>query len=98
MLRELCVVAHEVEAREVLASLDDDFRRWREHEIGSEDLIDAIHQFHRHEARELFNIYSGRDELLIVMRAVSLGLIPADDVPESLRPLLQEQIEAQRSR
>ena len=98
LLRDLCLVAYEAEAREALASLDDDFRRWREREIGSEDLIDAIHQFHQHEARELYSIYSSRDELLTARRAVALGFIPEDDIPESLRPIFQEQIEAQRRR
>ena len=98
LLRELCAQAHEVEAREVLANLDDDFRRWREQEIGSEDLIEAIHQFHQNEARELYSMYSGRDELLTARRAVARGFIAAGDIPESLRPLLQEQIEAQRER
>ncbi|HEY9025951.1 MAG TPA: hypothetical protein VIP05_16740 [Burkholderiaceae bacterium] len=98
LLRELCVTAHEVEAREALASLDHDFQRWREEEINSFDLIEAIHDFHQHAARDLYNAYSGRDELLTAMRAVAKGFVAADDVPESLRPLLQAQIDVQRRR
>src|SRR5438552_12589050 len=98
LLRELCASAHEVQAREALASLDDDFRRWRDGEINSFDLIDAIHDFHQHGARELYLTYSSRDELLTAMRAVRLGFIRADDVPAELVPLLQEQIDIQRRR
>jgi len=98
LLRELCAMAHEVEAREALASLDDDFRRWRDEEINSFDLIDAIHDFHQHRARELYLTYSSRDELLTATRAVRLGFIRADDVPAELVPLLQEQIDMQRGR
>ncbi len=96
LLRELCAKAHEVEARESLASLDDDFRRWREEEIDSFELIEAIHDVHQHAARDLFNTYSRGDELLIVRRAVAWGFIVAEDIPAAVRPLLEEQIEIQR--
>ncbi len=96
MLRELAGLAYDAEAGEALGKLEGEFRRWRERAIGPDDLIHAIHQFHQHAARDLFNTYSLRDERLVVMRAVARGYVREDQIPDPLRTMLQEQIDIAR--
>jgi hypothetical protein len=92
MLRELGVIAWEGEARAVLTRLEEEFRRWRAEEIDSGALLESIHDFHQHDVRDLFSGTRG-GELLVAMRGVALGYIPLDEIPEAIRPLLQEQID-----
>ena len=75
LLRELASQVYEADAREALASLDDDFSRWRVREIDSAELIQAIHDFHQHGARDLWRTYSSLKEDEIVARGIAYGFI-----------------------
>jgi hypothetical protein len=94
LLRELCAMAWEAEARAMLTRLEADFHRWRAQVLDSGELIEAIHQFHQHDARELWNVYSLNDKRIVAMRAIARGFVRVEDIPEAIRPLLQFQLDA----
>ncbi len=92
-LRELAGDAYEAQARETLASLADDFERWRREELASHELIDAIHEFHEHDSRELWKTYQDlKDDAEIVARGIALGYLGRDELPPALLAKLQDRI------
>lgn len=88
-LRELAGEIYEAEAHQLLEELDAEFDLWREGEMLSSELLTAIHEFHQHQSRELWSMYRGLPEVIIVERGISLGLIPESDVPPELLAKLQ---------
>lgn len=91
-LRELVSEIWEAEAREKLASLADDFQRWRGRELDSGALIEAIHRFHQRGARELYSTYNFWKDADAVARGVVLGFIDEARVPAALRVKLEDRI------
>jgi hypothetical protein len=91
-LRELASTVHECEAHRMLEQLDATFARWRQDEIQSSELIDAIHEFHQHQSRELWSIYNSLREWHVVARGVALGFIAAERVAPPLLAKLQSLI------
>jgi hypothetical protein len=89
LLRELCSKAYDAEARATLNTLDVEFQRWRERQIGHAELLDAIHQFHQHAARDLWWRYASNDVLRIVQGAAARGFVAEADVPDAIRPLVE---------
>lgn len=73
-LREFAGSVYEVEAHQMLEELESEFKRWREGEILSSELLGAIHEFHQHESRELWSMYQALREPEIV--ASRLGARP----------------------
>lgn len=98
-LRLLAADAYEAEARQMLEKLESEFRRWREGEIRSAQLIAAIHDFHEHGSRDLWSVHNGRFHYsLIVSRAIGLGLMPESKVPPTLLARLHPNSWRERSR
>ena len=90
-LRELADQVYEVEARELLGGLDANFVRWRAGELSSSELLNAIHEFHRDDSRQLWSIYSSlREPQMVVARGLARGFIDAAAVPEALRERIKE--------
>jgi hypothetical protein len=83
-LREVAGEVYEAEAHQMLEELESEFKRWREGEILSFELLSAIHEFHQHESRELWSMYQGLGEPEIVARGLALGLIAESSVPTEL--------------
>ena len=75
-LRELAGEVFEAEAHGYLEELDRDFTLWRKGKMLSSDLLTSIHQFHQHENRDLWKMYQGLDDDVIVARGLRLGLLP----------------------
>lgn len=88
LLRELADAVYETEAKAFLAELDAQFTRWRDGEIRSFELLEAIHDFQRGPARELWSMYQSMQEPMIVARGIALGLIEEGQVPASTRKKL----------
>ena len=80
---------YEAEAHQMLATLDSEFKKWREGKMISSELLSAIHEFHQHESRELWSLYQGLREPEIVVRGIALGLIAESSVPAELLAKLQ---------
>jgi hypothetical protein len=96
-LRDLVPDVADAEARIELASLDQDFQRWRDRQIDSQSLIEAIHVFHQHGARQLYSLYGALDAAEAVARGVALGFIDEARLASELRAKLERRITAYRA-
>ena len=83
-LRELAGLAHERELSRALETLDSHFTRWRQQEIDCFELNDRIHSFHQKTSRELWKTYSSMEDDFLVCRAVKLGFLSREEVPEKV--------------
>jgi len=76
----------------MLEELDAQFQEWRTGEIESSELLQAIHEFHQHQSRQLWSRYQALKEPEIVARGLALGLLE-ESVPEELRAKLAPLVE-----
>ena len=83
-LRELAGLAHERELRKAMETLDSHFTQWCRQEIDCFELNDRIHRFHQNTSRELWKTYSSMEDNFLVCRAVKLGFLSKEDVPEKV--------------
>jgi len=83
-LRELAGLAHERELSGALETLDSHFAQWRQQEIDCFELNDRIHSFHQNTSSELWKTYSSMEDDFLVCRAVKLGFLSKEDVPEKV--------------
>ena len=95
-LRKLADQVWEADAARTLKKLDDEFIKWRAGELSHGELLDAIHQFHQNDARQLWGRYQINKPDWIVEVGLVQGLIDLDAVPERLRPLFQRPNSAAR--
>jgi hypothetical protein len=84
-LRELGDRVWDADAARTLKILDDEFVKWRAGELGHGALLDAIHQFHQKDARQLWGRYQSNAAGWAVEIGLMQGLITLDDVPLRLR-------------
>lgn len=87
-LRQLVAVVREAETRELLATLDAEFSRWKQGECTSSELLDEIHDFHQNRSRHLWTLYQYMDAPTALGRGLSLGLITEREIPPGLRAKL----------
>ena len=92
-LRELAARIREAETRQMLERLDQQFARWRGGQLGSGDLLDAIHEFQKGPARQLWSMHQSLKEPELVARGVALGLASLSELPEDVRPRLAPLVE-----
>ena len=83
-LRELAGLAHKSELSSALEMLDSHFTRWRRQEIDCFELNERIHSFHQKTSRELWETYSSMEDDFLVCRAVKLGFLSKEDLPEKV--------------
>ena len=83
-LLELAGLAHERELSTAMETLDSYFTRWRRQEIDCFKLNDRIHNFHQKTSRELWKTYSSMEDDFLVCRAVKLGFLSREEVPEKV--------------
>ena len=88
-LREIASTIYEAETHRLLEELDAEFARWRKGECLSSELLSAIHEFHQHRSRELWSMYQGLSDTMVVERGLSLGLIAESGVPQTILVKLQ---------
>ena len=94
--REIAGKVYEAEAHRMLEKLDARFQMWREGKILSAELFEDIHQFHQHDSRDLWSIYSSLRGQEAVARGVAIGLISEADVPHDLLAKLAAEIDFYR--
>ncbi|MEA3415451.1 MAG: hypothetical protein U9R02_04730 [Thermodesulfobacteriota bacterium] len=87
-LRDLAGFAHERELRKAMETLDSRFARWRRQEIDCFDLNDRIHSFHQKTSHELWKTYFSMEDDFLVGRAVKLGFLSKEEVPEKVAEVL----------
>ena len=83
-LRELAGLAHERELSSALETLDSHFAQWRRQGIDCFELNDRIHSFHQNTSGELWKTCSSMEDDFLVCRAVKLGFLSSEDVPEKV--------------
>jgi len=83
-LWELASLAHERELSRTLETLDSHFTQWRRQEIDCFELNDRIHSFNQKPSRELWKTYFSMEDDFLVCRAVKLGFLSKEDVPEKV--------------
>ena len=83
-LRKLASLAHERELSRALETLDRHFTQWCRQEIDCFELNDQIHSFHQKTSRELWKTYSSMEDDFLVCRAVKLGFLSREEVPEKV--------------
>jgi 5'-deoxynucleotidase YfbR-like HD superfamily hydrolase len=91
-LRELAGIANELELDQELEKLYRHFESWRKKEISCFELSDLIHTFHQGASREIWKIYTSSDPDTAVSRAVALGLLKKEEIPENLLDILDLKI------
>lgn len=84
-LRRLAAEVYEWELRGHLELLDKSFAEWRGGKMLSSELSDAIHQFHQHEARDIWSMYQTLKDPEIVARGITLGAISDEALSGGLR-------------
>ena len=92
-MRALQALAWERELEQELNKLEEQFRSWRSGTIGAFDLSDRIHQFHDHEARDLYKYYSYRNNLFAVPGAIAKGIIAESEVSRQLLEAISSDIQ-----
>ena len=92
-LHALQALAWERELEQELTNLEEQFRRWRSGTIGAFDLSDRIHQFHDHEARDLYKYYSYRNNFFAVPGAIAKGIISESEVSRQLLEAISSDIQ-----
>ena len=91
-LRQLAATAHDRELGLYLSQLESHFAAWRAGELGPGELADCIHGFHEEQARAVHATYSMLEPDQLVARAIGIGLLKGDEVPEEVRQALSDAI------
>lgn len=92
LLRHLATQSWELELREELESLFEEFGKWADEGMSSFELSDKIHEFHNGISRELYGRYTGLDPAITVSRAVALGILSEAEVGAKLLKKLEREI------
>lgn len=96
VLRKLAGKAWEAELNRELAILFEHFHQWTKKDMNAFDLSDKIHEFHDGASRQLFKLYTQLDPVTAVSRAVTIGVLPEEDVSVELMEKLASRIEGFR--
>lgn len=81
-MRELSNQAYERELRQELEKLAEQFLLWRDNQIDSWNLEEAIHKFHNGSARELYKWYTMSSPEEILPYALFKKIIAYEELPE----------------
>jgi hypothetical protein len=90
-LRQLAGTAYERELGAALRELQATFAEWERGSITAFDMSEAIHEFSKGIARELWKRYSPRLDPFNVARAIGEGYLTEAEVPPALREKLSGQ-------
>ena len=91
-LRELAGIANERELDQEMEKLYQHFENWRNEKISCFELSELIHKFHQGTSREIWKIYMYSDPDMAVSRAIALGLLKKEEIPENLLDILELKI------
>ncbi len=88
---------YEAEAALLLEDLAALFAMWRAGKLLPSELLEAIHEFHQDQSRQLWSMYQGLREADIVARGLARGLLASTKVSSPLREKLEPFIEVYRA-
>src|SRR5262245_259720 len=90
--RELRMLAEKAYAKELdqyLLELSIKFDDWKNKKIDCWDLNDHIHKFHNGISRELFKMYNGCNNIVVVSRALARNLLSKDEIPSEVIDIVE---------
>ena len=91
-LLDLANMAYERELERELARVQRYIERYRERESRFFNLRDVKFKFFRETSDEIWRLYNRMEPDKAVERAVALGLLADDEVPEEIRDSLQQMV------
>ena len=91
-LRELAGIANERDLDQEMEKLYQHFENWRNEKISCFELSELIHKFHQGPSREIWKMYTYFDPDMAVSRAIALGLLKKEEMPEDLLNILDSKI------
>jgi len=96
-LARLNGLCHERSLHQALSKLNGHFNKWKRQEIDSFELSDAIHQYHKNDAREVWLQYvNNKFYDLNVSYGLIRGLIQRTEISDELFEFLEPKIERYR--
>jgi hypothetical protein len=88
-IRELLGEAHEAEIGAALLDVEAALSEWRSGKILPSEVNARIHEYHK-AAQQIFKTYNYLEPMLALSRAVVFGFIKLENIPEALRPRVNE--------
>jgi lysine/ornithine N-monooxygenase len=95
-LRELADIAYERELGQHLSKLYNEFVAWRSGKISSHELADRVHQYHNGQLHDAYILFTDSKPDIVVAKALSMGIMTEDEVPDDVRKAIARSIEAFR--
>jgi hypothetical protein len=89
LLRQFWIEAYERELHRELTKLDQSFAEWRKGRISSGELSQRVHRYETGPSRELYKMYKGGEQDLVVASAIVSGILDREEVPDALLEALQ---------
>lgn len=83
-MRELSGKAYERELCEEMEKLAEQFQLWRDNQIDTWDLEEAVHKFHNGPARKLYTRYTDLSPEQVLPYALYKGLVAYEELPEEI--------------
>lgn len=84
-IKRLARAGHEKEMRHYLELLNQKFSEWKNGKFNTWDLVQCVHEFHNSQARDLYNAYQNLSPDSFLIRAVALGHVMKNELPEEIR-------------
>lgn len=91
-LRELKIEAHEREIKKHLVDLSKKFDKWKKDKLTSGELSIHIHEYDKGPQEWMMNFYNTMEDETKVARAVAIGLLSRDEVPDDILELIEREI------
>lgn len=88
-MRHLAGEAHEAELAAALVDVERAIAAWRRGDILPGEVKDRIHQFHKR-SQDIYKTYYYTDVEFAIARAVFLKFVALSEVPERVRPRIEQ--------
>ena len=95
-LWEQAARAWETEMAAALNALGEQFDRWREGDLSTDALDQAVHEYHNGKAREIWKRYNVDDPAVAVAAAVVHGVLEPGSLPAEVQEQIQPWLELAR--
>jgi len=91
-LLELKREAHEREIKKYLTELSAQFEDWKKGKMSSGELSVHIHEYDKGPSKWMMGFYNDIDYDVSVARAVAIGLLAREEVPDEILEMIERQI------
>jgi hypothetical protein len=91
-IRELKMEAHEREIKKHLTELSKKFDDWKKDKMSSGELSVHIHEYDKGPSKWMIGFYNDIDYKVSIARAVAIGLLAREEVPDEILEMIERQI------